>query len=240
MLSFLRDPNGADAPSRKPDVAAGKAAESGVEPSQEEQCLTVAAHEGRTRRSTILLAVLFIAGLLCLWFMIKKSTPSSAMATTVNIEETQVEAALARLTGVKSEMFTRMDEIVKKFYEFSDVLQVQVGELAKNPFTLDLFPAGAKEEPQVKETPKIDAALVWRQEVEKRAQSLQLVSMVQSDQGTCCMIGEKILRKGDSIQGFRVRQIGVDFVRLEWSPEQDDRPAGAESERIEIVLKLPQ
>ena len=32
-----------------------------------------------------------------------------------------------------------MDEIVKKFYEFSDVVQVKVGELAKNPFEVEGF-----------------------------------------------------------------------------------------------------
>ena len=137
MLSFLREQGGADVPSRKEDVPAGKTSSGDGGPSQE-QYLTVADSVGRTRKSTILLAILFIAGMLCLWFMIQKSTPNAAVAVTVDTEETQVEAALARLTGFKSELFKRMDEIVKKFYEFSDVLQVKVSELAKNPFSLEI------------------------------------------------------------------------------------------------------
>jgi hypothetical protein len=239
MLSFLREQGGVDVPSRKPDVAGGKTSRDGTEQPREEQYLTVAAHQGRTRRSTILLAVLFIIGLLCLGFMIKKSTPKAALATTVDTEETQIEAALARLTGAKTEMFSRMDEIVRKFYEFSNVLQVQVSELLKNPFTLELLMAGVKEEPDVKETPTVDAAMVWRQEVQRKAADMQLLSIMQSDQGTCCMIADKILCKGDSIDGFEIREIGSDFVKLEWSPERHDRPAGTESDRVDVVLRLP-
>jgi hypothetical protein len=53
------------------------------------------------------------------------------------------------------------------------------------------------------------------------------------------MIGDQILREGDSIQGFKVRQIGDDFVKVEWAPEEDNRPAGTESECVTIDLKLP-
>jgi preprotein translocase subunit SecG len=237
MLSFLREQGGTGVPARKADVVAGETSAGGVEQPQGEQYLTVA--KGRTRRSTILLAVLFIAGLLCLWFMIRKSTPSAAVAMTEDIEEVQVEAALSRLTGFKSELFKRMDEIVRRFYEFSNVLQVKVDELAKNPFALELEMKSA-EESEVQEVPKIDPALFWRQEVERKAQGFQLLSIMQSDQGKCCMIGDTILRKGDSIQGFKVRQIGEDFVTLHWEPEHDDRPPDTENERIEIVLKLPE
>ena len=70
-------------------------------------------------------------GLLCLWFMIKKSTPQTAAAAAVSTEEAQIETAIARLGGVKTEMFSRMDEIVKRFYELSGVSQVKTSELVK-------------------------------------------------------------------------------------------------------------
>ena len=239
MLSFLREQGGGEVPSRKGEAGTGKMS-SGQGDQPQEQYLTVADPGGQTRKSTILLAALFIAGLLCLWFMIKKSTPSAAVAITVDAEEeSQVEAAIARLTGFKTELFKRMDEIVKKFYEYSNVLQVEVNELSKNPFALELDLVSKTKEPDVEKAPKINAALVWRQEIEQKAQNMQLLSIVQSDKGTCCMIGEQILREGDAVEGFRIRQIGEDSATLEWAPEQDDRPAGAENERIEIVLRLP-
>jgi hypothetical protein len=237
MLSFLREQGGIDLPTRKDDVTASKTTTGDGEQPQE-QYLTVADHGGRTRKSTILLAVLFIAGLLCLWFMIKKSAPSAAVAQAAETEEVKIEAALARLTGFKSELFNKMDEIVRKFYEFSDVLQVKVNELSKNPFALEIEMKSTKEESKVEKKPKIDPAMVWRQDIERKAQTLQLLSIVQSDTNTCCMIGNKILSNGDSIEGFKVHQIGEDFVKLQWEPEHDDRPDGTEEERIEIVLKL--
>jgi len=149
MLSFLRDQSLEDLPaqkktSTKTSTTAGKAPGDGTDKPQESEYLTVATQTKRVRKSTTLLAVLFIIGLLCLWFMIKKSTPKAASAGSFETEETLIETAINRLTGVKSKIFNRMDEIVKKFYEFSDVPQVEVNELAKNPFEVETFSANLR------------------------------------------------------------------------------------------------
>ena len=223
MLSFLRDQSLEDLPvQKKTKTTAGKAPGDGTEKSQESEYLTVASQGKRVRKSTTLLAVIFIIGLLCLWFMIKKSTPQSASATSGNKEETLIESAITRLTGIKLEMFSRMDEIVGKFYEFSDVLQVKVNELAKNPFELETFLANLKEKPGAGE---IDAKKLWQQQIRYKSEGMQLLSIIQSNQENRCMIDDKILREGDSIQGFKVRQIGDNYVKLE-------------SDGVEIVLKL--
>jgi len=223
MLSFLRDQSLEDLPAqKKTNTTAGKAPGDGTEKSQESEYLTVASQGKRVRKSTTLLAVFFIIGLLCLWFMIKKSTPKAAAATSGNKEETLIESAITRLTGIKSEMFSRMDEIVGKFYEFSDVLQVKVNELAKNPFELEMFLANLKEKPGAVE---IDAKKLWQQQIRYKSEGMQLLSIIQSNQENRCMIDDKILREGDSIQGFKVRQIGDNYVKLE-------------SDGVEIVLKL--
>ena len=224
MLSFLRDQSLEDLPAeKKMKTTAEKARGDGTEKSQESEYLTVASHGKQVRKSTTLLAVLFIIGLLCLWFMIKKSTPQAASAAAGKTEDTLIETAIARLTGVKSAMFGKMDEIVGKFYEFSDVPQVKVNELAKNPFELETFSTKLKEKPGA-EGNEIDANKLWQQ-MRRRSQGMQLWSIVQSDQGNRCMIDDKILFEGDSIKGFKVRQIGDIFVKLE-------------SNGVEIVLKL--
>jgi len=239
MLSFLREQSLGDLPEQESAAAAGGAPDNGSEKSKEQQYLTVATHGRRTRKSTMLLAILFIIGLLCLWFMIKKSTPQTASAAVVNTEEMQIETAIARLTGVKSEIFGRMDEIVKKFYEFSEVLQVQVNELAKNPFELGVFLANLKRKPDAEEkAPEIDLEMIRQQQIRQSSKQMQLVSIMQSEQGTCCMIGNKILYEGDSIRDFKVRQIGDNFVRLGWNPKGDEEHLGAKSDGVEIVLKL--
>jgi preprotein translocase subunit SecG len=238
MLSFLRDQGNGELPAQKPDAAEGAPGE-GAEKPQEQEYLTVSAPGKRTRNSTILLAVLFIIGLLCLGYMIKKSTPKAASAAPGVTEETQLEAAVARLTGVKSEMFSSMDEIVRKFYEFSDVLQIKVGELVKNPFKLELFSANVKEEPRIEiKVPEVDVEMVQQQQIRQQAKDMRLLSIMQSDRGNCCMVGDKILYEGDYIRDFKVRQIGNNFVKLEWNPNRNNGSSGIQSEPVEIMLNL--
>ena len=240
MLSFLREQSNGDLPTQEPDTAIESAPGDGAEKPQEQEYLTVAAPGKRTRKSTVLLAVLFIVGLLCLGYMIKKSTPKAASAASDVTEETQLEVAITRLTGVKSEMFSSMDEILRKFNEFSDVLQIKVGELVKNPFKLELFSATVKEGPRIEiKVPEIDTEMVQQQQIRQKAKEMRLLSIMQSDRGNCCMIGDKILYEGDFVKDFEVRQIGNNFVKLEWNPDRSNRSSGTQSEAVEIMLNLP-
>ena len=225
MLSFLREQEPEDSLVPKPRKIAGKRPADSTKETQEQEYLTVATQGKQVRKTTILLAVLFGIGLLSLWFMIKKSAPQTAAAS-VDTEEAQIEKAIKRLTGVRSEMFSRMDEIVKKFDEFSDVQQVQVGELVKNPFELEMFLDNVEETSDTEgRSSDIEAERMRRQWLRQQTKNLQLLSIMRSDQGNCCMINDRILYEGDSIRGFKVRQISDSFVKLE-------------SEGVEIVLKL--
>jgi preprotein translocase subunit SecG len=237
MLSFLRDQSNLDLPGQRPDAANEATTAEGAEKPKEQEFLTVEASKKRSRKSTILLAVLFIIGLLCLGYMIKKSSPQAASAAPDKTEETKLEAAISRLTGIKSEMFDGMDEVVNRFHEFSDVLQVKVGELVKNPFELETF--SAKEESRVEvKVPEIDAGMAQQQRVRQMAKEMKLLSIMQSERGKCCMVGDKILYEGDTIKEFKVRHIGDSLVRLEWSPERNNKSSDAQSEPIVITLNL--
>lgn len=238
MLSFLREQGNGGSPAKKPD-AAGTESTEGAENLQEQEYLTVAAAGKRTRKSTTLLAILFIIGLVCLGYMIKKSTPQTASAAPDDTDGMQVEAAIARLTGVKSEMFSSMDEIVRKFYEFSDVLQVKVSELVKNPFKVEIVTANTKEEAHVEiKVPEVDVEMAQKQQIRQKAKEMKLLSIMQSDRGACCMITDKILYEGDYIKDFRVRQIGDGFVKLEWDPSRSNEPSKNISDTVEIMLML--
>ena len=239
MLSFLREQSIGELLGRKPAAAPNKPAGDGAEKTQEQEYITVATQNKNTRKSTMMLAVLFGIGLVCLWFMIKKSTPQTASATSAGTEEIQIESAITRLTGVKSEMFSRMDEILKKFYEFSDVMQVQVNELVKNPFALEMFLANMRVKLAAEQKDlTIDAETVMQQQIREAAKSIQLLSIMQSERGNCCMIDSKLLYEGDSIKGFKVSQIGKNFVKLQWALKEGSGSLPAPSESTEIVLKL--
>jgi len=239
MLSFLRDQNDGTLPTEKKEKQAApfEGAVKGAETPQEQEFFTVAAHGSRTRKSTVVLAVFFIIGMLCLWFMIRKSAPKAASAETVNAEEAQLEAAVARLTGVKSEVFNSMDGLVKKFYEFSDVLQVQVSELVKNPFKLELSKPEIKQEPVI-ETKGPDNQALLRQRMIQKTKDMELLSVMRTDRGDCCMIGSRILYEGDRIDDFKVVVIGDNSVKLKWDPDSTDPMASSQPEVVEIVLKL--
>ena len=241
MLPFLREQNRGDVSKSKQNT--GESSGDSAAKIQDKDYLTVAAQEKKVRNNTIMLAVLFIIGLLGLWFMIRKSSPQSASAAVVEAEEMQIETAIARITGVKSEMFNGMDEIVRKFYEFSDVLQVKVDELAKNPFILEMFVTGLNVIPEVEEeAEEVDPEEMWRQQIKMKADKLELQSIMLSQPSMqnarsvnryCCMIDNEILYEGDLIGGFRILQIGNDFVKLEWNEESD-----AGYSKIPVVLKL--
>jgi preprotein translocase subunit SecG len=221
MLSFQREQQIADLTQKGAENTTGQ-------DGPDQPYLTVAARGSNVRRTTQLLAVLFIIGLLGIVFMIKKSNPASASAQdTDDAAQTRIEKALSRLTGIKAELFGRMDEIVNKFYEFSNVQQVDVDELTKNPFMHDTLWPGASGGPQETE---YDTEMLRQQRVKKQADQMQLLSIMHATQGKCCMIDDKILYEGDSIKGFRLGQIGDNFVRLLW-----EEPG---SEKIEIMLEL--
>ena len=74
MLSFQKEQGSVNLPTQEPG---GAGSAPGADNSPDQVYLTVAEHGKRTRRSTIVLAVLFIVGLCCLGFMIKKSTPKN-------------------------------------------------------------------------------------------------------------------------------------------------------------------
>lgn len=236
MLSFLRDQNSGDLPAQQPNNAGDATPDEGAPKAQDQEYLTVKSHEKRARKSTILLAILFIAGLLCLGYMIKKSTPKATMAASDSTEDTQLETAISRLTGIKSEMSNSMDGVVRKFNEFSDVLQIKVGELVKNPFKLEMV---ATKEPRVEITvPQDDTEMGQQRQIRQEAKDMQLLSIMKSDRGKCCMIGDKILHEGEYIKDFRVRRIGDSFVKLEWDPDRNSGSSESQSDAVEIMLNL--
>lgn len=214
--SVKQPPNGPDEMPAEVGQNAGQA-----------EYLTVAANQRDVRKSTILLGVFFAIGILCLWLMIRNSTPQTATASqhaAIKAKEAQVEMAISRLTGVRAEMFRGIERIVKKFYEFSDTPQVGVDELARNPFRTE-GTIGNIKEILGQETFEIDPQIIRQEQLKQQAEKMQLLSIMQTDTGNCCMVDNKLLQEGDSIKGFNVRRITDSYVRLE-------------SQGVEVILKL--
>jgi hypothetical protein len=240
MLSFMRE-HGTGNPSDHSSSAAGPQGVSSAGGPEPQEYLTVAANSKSVRRSTTLVAILVAIGLLCLMFMIRKSQPEAASARQSANDETKIEAAINRLTGARSEMTDHMGAIIKKFYEFSDVFQVKVSELVKNPFEVEGFMTkGLKDAAIISEDPQVKAEAIRRQRMQEKAGTLRLLSIMRSDSGHSCMINDQILRQGEAIEGFMINQIGSNFVELIWSPGTTSGPHAAKTEDMTITLKLSQ
>lgn len=236
MLSFMRE-QGPENPAESSSAIAGPQGGRSADVGPQE-FLTVASNRKNLRRSTMVVMVLLAVGLICLVLMIRKSQPQAVSAGQGADEQTKIEDAIGRLTGASTEMVDRMDEIVKKFYEFSDVFQVKVGELVKNPFEVEGFVKNLKGDLPVSGDPQIQAELVRRQRLQQQASTLRLLSIMRSDAGHGCMINDQILRQGDRIEDFTVREIGNNFVTLaETRPHASDS-RGSENEEFTITLKL--
>ncbi len=214
MLSFLQDNNRDDVKvnSRGPEGADAEPNED--EYTEEQDYLAPAEHGKNAKRTTIILMVLFSIGALCIWFMIKKAVPKLAAAA-MSPEEIQIENALAQLTGIKTQMHSRIDQMLGKFYQFADVDQVGVDELNRNPFRHELYLSN------------FDGLLDDKLD-DLTGGNLQLWSIIQTEEGNCCMINEKIVYEGDTIGGLKVIRIGSKFVEL------------ASGSGARVILKMPE
>jgi preprotein translocase subunit SecG len=235
MLSFMREQGGSGSSSKQTKRSDQTDGHTSNDTAQE--FLSVAANKNKLRKSTILVAILVAIGLVCLWFMIRKSQPESASAKQGDEEENRLEVAIGRLTGVSTEMVDKMDRIVKKFYEFSDVFQVKVSELVKDPFAVEIF---AKDMSNQVVSNEDTAVLIREQRMKEQAATLQFLSVMQSADGNACMINDRILGEGDRVDNFVVTRIGGDFVLLTWQEGGGSGGAGSLTENMTIQLKLAQ
>jgi len=232
MLSFIKDQNSGE-PSKSEQDNEPK---SGFPTASDEQeYIEVATNKERVRKSTVILFVLVAIGLAFLVFMIKKSTPSEASASSVSEEELKIEKAISELTGIKSEMNSNMDAIVRKFYEFSDVEQVGVTELAKNPFRHKISLVGLE---NLKDSDNEGQAELFYQQLRQQAENMELLSVMRSDDQRCCMINDAVLFEGDAVGLFTIKEIGDDFVKLLWINEAKKPSSETEVENLEIILSL--
>jgi len=237
MLSFMRE-QGGESLSGGQGAGASQHQGGASEKEENQEFLTVAVTSHNLRRSTIFVAILVVAGLAGLGYMIHKSRPQAAYGTPAKEQEDKIEVAIGRLTGVSSEMVGRMDEIVDKFYEFSDVSQIGVGELVKNPFDVGMYMGAIKDEATTPTDQGDQVALLRRARLKERAKTLKLLSVMRSDDGNACMINDRILRQGDTIDGLLITQIGSDSVLLALVPVGPN--STAETEDMTIMLKLAQ
>jgi hypothetical protein len=209
MMDFLKQ--GGDNLDKLESPATG---EHDAELGSDSSFVTTTSREKSIKNGTIIFAVVFCASLVCLWFMIKKTTPQAAMAKTASEDSMQIENAIAKVTGTKAEFFKGIDNVVSKFHEFSSVLQIKVGELQKNPFEHQQYNATSISSEQNQADSATDRERAAKSALEKDAGGMQLLSIMSESNGYSCMINDKMLKKGDMIDGWRIVAITSKSVEL--------------------------
>jgi preprotein translocase subunit SecG len=242
MLSFMREQGSGHAAG---STSANRGSQGVPSPADvgPQEFLTVATTRKTLQRSTFLVVALLVVGLLCLWMMIRKVQPRAAAAQN-QAEQVKIEQAIGRLTGSSTEMVGRMDAIVKKFYEFSDVFQVKVDELTKNPFEAEGGVNDSKRNTVVAEDPQLRSQLMRHQRLQQEINTLKLLCITQPGQNGSqdfyCVINDQQLRQGDKVEDFTVSRITRSSVDLVWSGSDTSGSSGSETEDIKITLKLSQ
>jgi len=194
MLSFMKENN-----------AAGTFADGGSDfaPQDNGSDILVPSGSGKNvKQTTIILMVLFTIGAGCLWFMIKKTAPDEAQAA-AQTEELQIETAIAQITGIKAEMNQDLGKIVEKFNKYSDVDQVAVNELKKNPFKQE-FNIDISNDTGQEEAFNRNRMAAIRNKVTNEASQLKLQSLMANGSNPCCMVNDKLYNVGDKIGEFEV------------------------------------
>jgi hypothetical protein len=176
--------------------------------------VTTTSREKSIKNGTIVFIAVFCVSLGCLWVMIKKSTPQSASAGTTSEDSMQIENAIAKVTGTKAEFFQGIDNVVSKFNEFSNVLQVKVNELQKNPFEHQKYSITSLSPEQEQMESAAERQRAIKDTLEHGATGMQLLSIMKSPRGNSCMINDKMLGKGDMIDGWQVVAITDKSVEL--------------------------
>ena len=228
MLPFMKESDTHETEPLNGNAASGNA------PPADVDYLTVSDRSQNVRNTTVFVAAMFVLGLLSLGLMVKKSRPQTANAGTATAEEANIEEAISRLTGVRLEVSAGMDSILDKFYEFSNVEQVGVGELSRNPFQLEVY---AEEVEEIVPEGLSDRSIVLRQRMLRDAEKLELLSIMHGGQVVRCMIDDAILQVGQRYLDFVVESILDREVHLRWEPQGVDISGNADTE-WKTVLKL--
>lgn len=210
MLSFMQEDKRPKKPAEdEPREGLNESSQQDEQISSEADYLLPAEHGKNARQSTLILIVLFVLGGVVVWFMVKKIGPKALFAAGPTPAEERLEQYVDLVTGMEAEFTTAVDDLMGRFDQFSNIEQVGVAELTKNPFKSDLVIQGEVESDMDAIQAQLDA--------KRRAEQLQLWSIMESPQGGCCMINEKILYVGDVIEGFTVVRVEERFVDLTYN-----------------------
>jgi hypothetical protein len=197
------------------------------------------------KKKVVILAVLFLVGVGVVGYQFLGGTsPKTASATTVasaamgpagrtprDVESILdgLEAA-AKASGEEGLSVAKIEQLVKEFDGYVAHRQVPLASLTPNAF--QVVQPKAEEPVLAAAAPKktvVDEAAVRRQRVQDAAARLVLGCVVLAGERRSAMINGKLCGVGDAVDGFEVKMIERDLVRLACEGETADLKLGTAS-----------
>jgi hypothetical protein len=178
---------------------------------------------GDKKKVAILLVLALVGGALVAWQFLGGGGPKEAGAVTLTdataavAEVKDVDSILQQLDGAASAgggaqdgSVERIEELVKKFDTYVATRQVPLKNLRANPFAVEAqaAPGGTRVEVNG------DNAAAKAQHIRDAAMRLVLGSVLVAGNRRMAIISGKPCEVGDVVEGFEVRAIGPDRVRL--------------------------
>jgi len=176
------------------------------------------------KQGNLLLAVLFVAGLGCVYLMSLRNGPARASAQQKD-QELKVDSALTQLRAKSAQASkggpTDTNGLVDTFYYETRQRQIPAEEMPGNPFEFKA-PVGSSPMPVTGPTEEDASNAVGAKrlsEALEAARQLKLQSILTGANGATAMVSNNLLTEGQIIVGWTVKKIEGRQVTLAWNDQ---------------------
>jgi hypothetical protein len=176
------------------------------------------------KQGNLLLAVLFVAGIGCVYMLSLRHGPARASAQQKD-QELKVESALTqlRVSSARAATGGSVDTgvLVDTFYYETRQRQIPADEMPGNPFEFKL-PADNQPVPVAGRAGESESNAVGARrlsEAVNAVRQLKLQSILMGANGATAMISNNLLSEGQTIAGWTVKKIESRQVVLTWNDQ---------------------
>jgi hypothetical protein len=169
-------------------------------------------------RNNLVLAGLFLGGIVVIAVLHLKAGPRSAVAAST-ANDTQMDTLLATLTQVKNDCRSATSSsVIHQFYFEAKQRQVPPDQLASNPFRM-ILPQAPPPPAELQGPPKVaapDPEVLALAEALDNIRDLTLQSVLTGSAGATAIVSNEVLTVGQNVRGWTVVEIAPRQVVLQW------------------------
>jgi hypothetical protein len=176
----------------------------------------------RINKGNLLLAGLFVTGMVCIYMLRLQGGPSQASAEQSKTQE-QVDNVLARITaskGTSQLAAEKYKDVINTFYYEAQNRQIPLSALGGNPFVFTrggaVTQAGRSAPATGQEAGPTESEPQEYAQALKEIKKLSLQTILTGSSGSAAMISNNLLAEGQMICGWTVTKIRSNEVMFTW------------------------